>query len=177
MTGVGRHGRIGRIVGTAGVLALTVAGCGGGSASPAAQPKPAGAAATSSSQGSAITKAAAVKATGGGDFCKAIAASISHPPAPADTDKAIADQVALIRKEEQQAVHLAPASIKSDVVLLLMASDKVWTALDKVHYDYAKLTPADMAALADPATVAAEHRLTAYMTNTCGITAGAPTTK
>jgi hypothetical protein len=56
---------------------------------------------------------------------------------------------------------------------LLAASDQLWAALAKAGYDYSKLVPADMTALSSPEVVAAEKRLTAYMTTTCGITIGA----
>lgn len=150
------------LAGLAGVTVLLATACGG--SSPAA-----------TTAATATTAAAPVKATGGGDFCKVIAASINHPPAMTNAQDA-AKAITLIRKEEAQAVSLAPSAIKADVVLLMGASNAVWDAVAKAGYDDTKITAADMSPLSAPATVAAEHRVTAYMTGTCGITVGAPAT-
>jgi hypothetical protein len=83
-------------------------------------------------------------------------------------------QLAVIRKEAQQAASLAPASLKADVNRLMVASLAVWDALAKVNYDYTKITASDMSALSSPEVVGAEKRLTAYMTSTCGLSIGAP---
>ena len=169
-------------VGTATGLLVALAGCGGSSGhAAAATPSGAPAAAASSPAPSAAAQVAAapvtsVKATGGGDFCKAVAASINKQAAAGASTADAAKFIATVRGEEAQAVALAPAVIKADVVLLFAASDAVWNALASVNYDYAKLKPTDMSALEAPATVAAEHHLTAYMTDTCGITAGAAAT-
>jgi hypothetical protein len=115
------------------------------------------------------------QATGGGDFCKAIAASLNRPSAATGTTPAeMGAQLAVIRKDAQQAASLAPESLKADVNRLMAASLAVWDALAKVNYDYTKITASDMTALSTPAVAAAEKRLTAYMTNTCGLSIGSP---
>jgi hypothetical protein len=195
----------GFLAGAAALLIVAVTGC--GSSSPAAvvaKPAAASTSASASTLAAAATSAAAavqatggaapsaaappavpsaapltsVKATGGGDFCKAVAASINkQATAAGGTNQEIAARIATARGEELKAAQLAPASIKADVTTLFAATDAVWAALAKVNYDYSKLKPLDMSALSAPAVVAAETRLTAYMTTTCGITApGAPAT-
>ncbi len=115
-------------------------------------------------------------ATGGGDFCKAIAAGLGRPTPSGVTPAQMGAQLAVIRKEAEQAASLAPASLKADVSQLMAASLAVWDALAKVNYDYSRLKAADLSALSSPGVAAAEQRLTAYMTNTCGLTVGAPAT-
>jgi hypothetical protein len=170
----------GFLAGTAALMIVAATGC--GSSSPAAVVATPAAATTSAAAGvQALPSAAAltsVKATGGGDFCKAVAASINkQATAAGGTDKEIAAGIATARAEELQAAQLAPAAIKADVTTLFAATDAVWAALAKANYDYSKLQPSDMVALSSPEVAAAEKRLTAYMTTTCGITApgAAPT--
>ncbi|MDX6254184.1 MAG: hypothetical protein QOJ11_518 [Frankiales bacterium] len=182
--------------GAAVLLLGASAGCGGGASVAAAgaaasktTPAPASAVASNaagatnaatatSAAAAAVTVSAAVrttvKATGGGDFCKAIAAAVNKQSAAGTSSQEIASRVATVRKEEEQAVGLAPSSIKADVVRVLAASDAVWSALAKVNYDYSQLKASDMSALSSPETAAAEGRLTAYMTGTCGLSAAPP---
>jgi hypothetical protein len=126
------------------------------------------------SAGTLTAATTTVKATGGGDFCKAIAAAINKQAVAGTSSNEISARIATVRKEEEQATSLAPGSIKADVVRVLAASDSVWLALAKVNYDYSQLKPADMSALSSPETVAAEGRVTAYMTGTCGLSAATP---
>ena len=113
-------------------------------------------------------------ATGGGDFCKAVAASLNRPATTGTTPAEMGAQLAVIRKEAGQAASLAPAALKGDVNLLMSASLAVWDALAKVNYDYTKIKASDMSALSSPEVAAASKRLTAYMTGTCGLSIGAP---
>jgi hypothetical protein len=153
---------------SAAILLLgAAAGCGG--ASVAAVSNTAAATGTRTAAGTS-----AVTAAGGGDFCKAIAAAVNKQAAAGTSSKEISTRIATVRKEEEQAVSLAPGSIKADVVRLLAASDAVWSALAKVNYDYSQLKATDMSALSSPETVAAEGRVTAYLTGTCGISAATP---
>jgi hypothetical protein len=158
--------------GAAVLLLGAAAGCGGG-ASVASN-----AAGATSEAAAAVTVSVpvrtTVKVTGGGDFCRAIAAAVNKQSAAGTSSQEIASRVATVRKEEEQAVSLAPSSIKADVVRVLAASDAVWSALAKVNYDYSQLKASDMSALSSPETAAAEGRLTAYMSGTCGLSAAPP---
>jgi hypothetical protein len=125
----------------------------------------------------ATTSAAVQMATGGGDFCKAIAASLGRQASSAGTSPAqMMAQLAIVRKFAEQAASLAPAAIKPDVNVLMAASLSMWDALAKVNYDYSKLKPSDMAALSSPAVAAAGKRLSIYMTDTCGLKIGGAAT-
>jgi hypothetical protein len=160
--------------------AATTAAADSSVVAPSSAPSAATPASAPPTKAAAVASAApvtTVKASGGGDFCKAVAASINkQTTAAGGTNEEIAARIATARGEELQAAQLAPASIKADVTTLFAATDAVWAALAKVNYDYSKLKPTDMSALSSPAVVAAEARLTAYMTGTCGITAPAPPT-
>ena len=122
--------------GVAGVFVAAMTGCGGGSPAGAVKAGvPATSTATAAASASAAgpsskaapVKAAPVKATGGGDFCKAIAASINQTSSATGSAQSIAATVARVRTEERQAVSLAPSAIKRDVVLLLAASERSGT--------------------------------------------------
>lgn len=121
-----------------------------------------------------IAPVTAGKATGGGDFCKLVAAAADRAAVSGASADDIAARIATVRKDEATALLLAPSAIKADVTLLYAAADKVWVALESVHYDYSKLKAGDVSALATPDVAAAEKRLTAYMSDTCGLRLGAP---
>ena len=168
------------------VVAITATACGGsGNGSSAAATSAAGtsAASTASSAAPATSSAAAgttappaagttkVKATGGGTFCKTLAAAINNPSAftgsstPAKVKSTIAEAI----KQSQAALAKAPSTIKPDVSVLLAASEKLYQALAKNDYDITKLRPADVTALSSPALAAAEAHVAAYVKDTCGI--------
>jgi hypothetical protein len=145
-------------------LTLVAAGCGTSAKTSAASAGPTTAAAASGA-------AKPVKATGGGNFCKLMADSLnasrtaSTGTTPADLEKSMK----AARAMGDAAVGLAPSAIRGDVALLMHASDAMFDALDKAGYDYSKLSAADMSGLSSPQVAAAEKRITAYITDTCGI--------
>src|SRR4051812_22799386 len=162
-------------------LALVILGgtsaCGGSSPAPAAAHASTSESAVSgtSTSAAAPVSLAAVKAAGGGNFCKLVASAADRAAVAGTSADDIAARIALVRKEEAAALLLAPSAIKADVTLLYTAADKVWAALESVHYDYSKLDASNMTALSTPGVVAAEKRLAAYMSGTCGLTMGAST--
>jgi hypothetical protein len=113
---------------------------------------------------------APVKATGGGKFCTELATAMNSSAAfaaQAGTDPKA--QILAARAATNKIVGDAPGAIKSDVQLLVKASNAMYDALAKVNYDYSKLTPADTADLSAPDVAAAEAHLQAYVKGTCGI--------
>jgi hypothetical protein len=117
--------------------------------------------------------AAPVKATGGGKFCTELATAMNSSAASAEsagTDPKA--QILAARAATNKIVGDAPKAIKSDVQLLVTASNAMYDALAKVDYDYSKLTAADMAGLSAPNVAAAEQHLQAYVKGTCGIDLG-----
>jgi hypothetical protein len=114
--------------------------------------------------------AAPVKATGGGKFCTELASAMNTTPTAAEaagTDPKA--QILAARAASDKLVSSAPGAIKSDVQLLVKASNAMYDALAKVNYDYSKLTPADTASLSAPDVAAAEQHLQDYVKGTCGI--------
>jgi hypothetical protein len=114
--------------------------------------------------------AAPVKATGGGKFCTELASAMNTAPTAAEaagTDPKA--QILAARAVSNKMVSSAPAAIKSDVQVLVKASNVMYDALAKVNYDYSKLNPADMAGMSAPDVAAAEQHLLAYVKGTCGI--------
>jgi hypothetical protein len=143
---------------------VMVSGCSGGTktaATAADSAAPAG-------DSAAGAVAAPVKATGGGKFCTDLAQAMntSAGATPGTDAKA---QVLAARAATNKIVSTAPAAIKSDVRVLVAASNVMYDALAKVDYDYSKLTPADMAGMSSPDVAAAEQHLDAYVKDTCGI--------
>jgi len=117
--------------------------------------------------------AAPVKATGGGKFCTELATAMNSSAASAaqaGTDPKA--QILAARAATSKIVGDAPGAIKSDVQLLVKASNAMYDALAKVNYDYSKLTPADTAGLSAPDVAAAEQHLQDYVKGTCGIDLG-----
>jgi hypothetical protein len=145
---------------------VMVSGCSGGaktaaSATAADSAAPAG-------DTAAGTAATPVKATGGGKFCTELAQAMntSRASTPGTDAKA---QILAARAATDQIVNTAPSAIKSDVRVLVAASNVMYDALAKVDYDYSKLTAADTAGLSAPDVAAAEQHLLAYVKGTCGI--------
>jgi hypothetical protein len=160
-----------------GAIALLVTACGGGAAKVAAAGSQPASQAGGISQGATpdAASAAPVKATGGGAFCKAIAASMnaqSLHPGLASGDDAKA-QIEAARSQEHQALSIAPSALKPDLQVLVAASDAMFNALAKANYDYSKLTAADMVDFSSAKVTAAEAHLTTYLKDTCGIDLGA----
>jgi hypothetical protein len=73
------------------------------------------------------------------------------------------------REQGKRALSLAPSALKADVTVLNDASDSVYDALEKVGFDYSKLTATDLAALSGKDVTAAELHLTTYLAKTCGL--------
>ncbi len=121
-----------------------------------------------------------VKATGGGDFCKLVAAAynkgITQGPqtdtSPAGTKKRFDDA----RAQSRQAIDAAPSAIKADVQILDEASNKFYSALVAANYDMTKIAPDATAAFSAPNVQAASTRLVAYVKDHCGIDLGGPST-
>lgn len=152
------------------VIAVMVTACGGGAAKVAsAAVSPGGSQLASAATGAA--SANPVQATGGGKFCTEIAASMNSQKAPSgDTSGTdVKKQIDDARAEGHHALSIAPSAIKSDVALLVAASDSMYDALAKVGDDYSKLTAADMTTFSSPKVQAAEQHLVAYLKDTCGI--------
>lgn len=138
-------------------IAVTVAGCGGGSTSAAKAP------ATGSSVASGVSSG---QKAGGRDFCSAIEESVKQPTPTSGDTKTLLDTE---REEGKRALSLAPSALKADVTVLNDASDRVYEALEKVDFDYSKLTSTDLAVLSGKDVAAAELHLTAYLAKTCGL--------
>jgi hypothetical protein len=167
--------------------ALLISACAGSSSSGASaqanSTTSAPVAATAGSAGSTAAKTSAapaaaavtsVKATGGGEFCKNLAAAInsnaltSGGTTPADLKKSIQASEAVGLK----ALLKAPSAIKADVKVLIDASTQLFSALEKVNYDFTKITPADEAVFSSPAVTAAEKRVDVFVKADCGIDIG-----
>ena len=152
---------------------VMVSGCSGGTKTAASTSAADSAAPAVGSAAPAVDSAAGaapVKATGGGKFCTELAAAMNSSAASAATagtdPKA---QILAARAATNKIVGDAPGAIKSDVQLLVKASNAMYDALAKVDYDFSKLTPADTADLSAPDVAAAEQRLQSYVKGTCGI--------
>ncbi len=114
-----------------------------------------------------------VVATGGGTFCKEVAASenasLAHIAAGGITPAAIKAEFASYHTVEGEALSIAPSSLKPDLVVLFGATDKIYAAIAAANYDFTKINPASMTGLDTPQVKAAEANINAYMKNTCGI--------
>jgi hypothetical protein len=166
--------QIGGIAGMS-AFAVMVTACGGGSAKVASAAVSPGSSQVAAAASPGDVSAAPVHATGGGTFCREIAASMNSEQANATSASGsdIKKQLDAARASGHHALSIAPSAIKPDVALLVTASDSMYDALAKVGDDYSKLTPADMTAFSSPAVMAAEQHLTAYLKGTCGIDIGA----
>jgi hypothetical protein len=152
---------------------VMVSGCSGGTKTAASTSAAGSAAPAVGSAAPAVDSAAGaapVKATGGGKFCTELATAMNSSAASAATagtdPKA---QILAARAATNKMVGSAPAAIKSDVQVLVTASNAMYDALAKVDYDYSKLNAADMAGMSAPNVAAAEQHLLAYVKGTCGI--------
>jgi hypothetical protein len=138
------------------------------------------AAAAAASPTAALPSPSKVVATGGGTFCKQVAAEVNNSVAQeAATSTNAADAVASIKQSVQQfqaiegtVLKSAPSSIKPDMVTLFGAIDQFYSALAKVNYDFTKVDPSIEAPLETPAVQKAETDVDAYLKNTCGIDTG-----
>ena len=128
------------------------------------------------SDASASPTPSTVKASGGGDFCKLVAASynsgIAQGPqtdtSPAAMKKRYEDAQALSR----QAIDVAPSAIKADLQTLDAASNKFYAALAAANYDMTKLPRDATAGFSTPELQAASTRVLAYVKDHCGIDLG-----
>ncbi len=126
------------------------------------------------------TTPSTVKASGGGDFCKLVAASynsgIAQGPqtdtSPAGMKKRYQDAQALSR----QAIDVAPSAIRGDLQTLDAASSKFYAALATANYDMTKLPHDATAGFSAPEVQAASTRLLAYVKDHCGIDLGGDST-
>jgi hypothetical protein len=170
-----------------GIAALVVAGFVSGCATKKTKSANAGSVSTSSSAAGSSAAAAPstapsetatsspVKATGGGKFCQQVASTINSTAARAATSGGTSNVAASIK--ETQAVEAAvlksaPNAIKSDLITVFGAIDKLYAALAKANYDYTKLDPTALTDLESPAVKTAEQHLNDYVKTTCGIDLG-----
>jgi hypothetical protein len=173
------------IVASAVVLALSGTGCSGGGSSGAKSTLSSSAgsltsAATSAKPAVTVTSAAAsspVKAAGG-SFCKRLSDAVNNPDVAKAASGAVADPAkikALMAgavAQGEAAVAIAPAAIKSDVVVLIGASAAFFKALQAANFDYKKLDPKALTAFNTPAVAAAAAHVADYLKSTCGIDFG-----
>lgn len=69
-----------------------------------------------------------------------------------------------------QAAGAAPAEIKTDVQVIANVIRGLVAELDRVNYDYSKVSPDSLSKLQAPDFAASTQRFQAYMTNVCKIT-------
>jgi len=179
------------------VVILAASGCGSSSKSAAASSAGGAGAATSTAaattsaaaaaatSGSAATPAVAppvsaaaittVKATGGGTFCKNLAAFINSSTTDLTGTTPAAVKASVQKSQAETAILLseAPSAIKTDLGTLFAATNTLYAALAKANYDFTKVGTTATDALSTPAVEAAETRSDAYVKTKCGIDVGA----
>jgi hypothetical protein len=169
-----------------GIAALVVAGLASGCATKKTKSANAGSVSTSSSAAGASAPAATsaapsetatpstVKATGGGKFCQQVASAMNATAATSGGSNNMAATIKNSQALEAAVLKAAPNAIKSDLITVFGATDKLYAALVKANYDYTKVDPTAMSDLLSPAVKTAEQHLTDYAKNTCGIDLGGP---
>jgi hypothetical protein len=153
------------------VLAGGLTACGSSAAKTSTTTAGGGAPDSAAPSGSGGTSPATVKATGGGDFCKLIAASYNAAQSSAiDTSPAALKKLYQgVQEKYRQAVDSAPTAIKGDVEILDAASSKLTAALAAANYDMAKLATGATADFSTPKVLAASTHVQAYVKDQCGI--------
>ena len=66
-------------------------------------------------------------------------------------------------------VSEAPDQIKSAVRTVVAADEAFFAQMKAVNFDFAKLTPAAVAAAQSPSFIAADNTIETYLKSTCGI--------
>jgi hypothetical protein len=74
--------------------------------------------------------------------------------------------------ELEQFTASAPAAVKSDVQVVVVADQKVFAALKQAGYNYRNLNPQTFASLDSPALQQASAGIATYFAKTCGISSG-----
>ena len=106
---------------------------------------------------------------GSADFCKFIAdfsasqQQVSATATPASLEIAFRDSLTAI----DQAVEVAPAEIKPDVVKISETFKSVQTAAAAVNFEVAKMSADAIGVLQDPEFLDSVTRMQAYLTNVC----------
>jgi hypothetical protein len=113
-----------------------------------------------------------VVATGGGEFCEDLAAYINEvdmsdidPTDPAAYEKAIKQSA----EDSKDLLSKAPDELDDAVEVLVQLQEDLIAELEKVDYDFMKLSPDALGAMDDPKLEEANQELTAYVEDTCGI--------
>jgi ABC-type Fe3+-hydroxamate transport system substrate-binding protein len=113
-----------------------------------------------------------VVATGGGEFCEDLASYINEadmgdidPTDPAAYEKAIKESA----EESKDLLSKAPDELDDSVEVLVQLQEDLIEELEKVDYDFLKLSPDALGAMDDPKLEEANAELTAYVEDTCGI--------
>lgn len=155
--------------------AIALAACGGGETPTAAS----GTKATSSPASKAVSGAA------GSDYCKLAkeyqARSDEFTKAfqgidfskPESFRAAFQKLIPQFKEAVAAALAVAPGAIKADLKLVSDAFLTYVGLLEKVKYDFSKLSPEDLQSLTDPKVQAAAQNLAKYGQEKCGITAPA----
>ena len=169
---------------TVAALALVVGLAACGSSSSGGEKKSTTTAASGSDEGASTTKAdggdddggddasTTVVATGGGEFCDDLA-SFMNDTSMNDIDvsdpeaykEAIKDSV----DKGKQLLKSAPDELDDSVEVLLDAQDELIAELEKVDYDFTKVSPDAFSVMDTPEVKEAGEKLDAYITDTCGI--------
>lgn len=113
-----------------------------------------------------------VVATGGGEFCDDLATYINEvdmsdidPTDPAAYEKAIKQSA----EDSKDLLSKAPDELDDAVEVLVQLQEDLIAELEKVDYDFMKLSPDALGAMDDPKLEEANEELTAYVEDTCGI--------
>jgi hypothetical protein len=139
----------------------------------------ASAAGASSAGGGSATSSASVpsaaqttvKATGGGKFCKDIAAAVNDAAnGPSETTPAaLKAQVQKTLSEFKGLLLEAPSAVKADLQIVDDQINTLYGAIAKANYDVTKVDPTLLEASPSPQQQAASDHLDAYAKTTCGI--------
>lgn len=165
---------------TIAALALVVGLAACGSSSSGGEKKTTTTAASGSKDGGSTTTAdggdddasTTVVATGGGEFCDDLAAFMNDTSSsdidvsdPEAYKKAIEDST----KKGKELLSNAPDELDEPVGILLDAQEQLISELEKVDFDYTKLSPDAFGVMSTPEVTEAGEKLDAYVTDTCGI--------
>lgn len=113
-----------------------------------------------------------VVATGGGEFCKELAAYMNDTSmADVDPSDPQAYKAAIEESSAKGRAMLAkaPDKLRGSVETLLDAQDEMLAALEAAGYDITKVSPDAFAVMDTPEVAEAGEKLDAYISDTCGI--------
>ena len=112
-------------------------------------------------------------------LCRALAREKrdSAPLGPHPTAVSLRSEFQLVERDEAQILAAAPPSIKPDFQALFSVTDRFYSALAAVNYDYAKLPADEARTLASSSAQLAgpSHAIQAYLGHACGGQVPAPT--